>query len=114
MPSIVWIQAMSSNRLKGVCLGPLHIGERALVRNCTDRGGTGKLGCYYENGIYKIVDCKGEDSLAYEVQPEKSQDGKKKSVLHRNMVQPSEAILEEPEGFHLKKEKHIKPKQVCQ
>ena len=27
---------------------------------------------YLENYIYKIVDCKGEYSLVYEVQPEKS------------------------------------------
>ena len=31
--------------------------------------------------------------------------------LHRNLFLPCEAILEEPEGFHLKKEKQKKPKQ---
>ena len=51
------------------------------------------------------MDCKGEYSLVYEVQPEKSQDGKKRRVLHRNLLLPCEVILEEPEGFHLKKEK---------
>ena len=64
---------------------------------------------YLENYIYKIVDCKGEYSLVYEVQPEKSQDGKKIRVLHRNLLLPCEVILEEPEGFHLKKEKQNKP-----
>ena len=49
----------------------------------------------------------------YEVQPEKSQHGKKRRVLHRNMLLPCEAISKEPEGFHLKKEKHKKPKEVA-
>ena len=49
----------------------------------------------------------------YEVQPEKSRDGKKRRVLHRNMLSPCEAILEESEGFHLKKENHKKPKQAA-
>ena len=49
----------------------------------------------------------------YEVQPGKSQDVKKRRVLHRNILLPCEAILEEPEGFHLKKEKHKKPKRAA-
>ena len=67
---------------------------------------------YWENDIYKIVDSKREDSLVYKVQPEKSQDEKKRRAIHRNMPLPCEAILEDPKGFHLKKEKH-KPKQVA-
>ena len=50
--------------------------------------------------------------MVYEVQPEKSQDGKKRRILHRNILLPREAILEEPEGFHLKKEKHKEPKKA--
>ena len=55
----------------------------------------------------------GEDSLVYEVQKEKRQDGKRKRLLHRNMLLPYEVILEEPGGFHLKKEKHKKPRQAA-
>ena len=58
------------------------------------------------------MDCKREDGLVYEVQPGKNQDGKKRRVLHRNILIPREAILEEPEEFHLKKKKH-KPKQAA-
>ena len=54
-----------NRRDKHACLGPLHIGDRVLVRNCVERRGTGKLPFYWENDIYKIVDCKGEDSLVY-------------------------------------------------
>ena len=100
-----------NRRDKSACLGPLFIGDRGLVvRNCTECGDTGELRSYWENDIYKIVNCKGENSLVYEVQPGKYQDGKKRRVLHRNML-PCEAILEEPEGFHWEKEKQKKPKQ---
>ena len=52
-------KAKDKNRKgKGACLGPLHRGGRVLVRNCTERGGTRKLKSYWENDIYKILDCK--------------------------------------------------------
>ena len=59
------------------------------------------------------MDCKGEDSFVLEVQPEKSQDGKQKRVLHRNMFLPCGIILEEQEGFHLEKERQKKTKQLA-
>ena len=52
-----------NRRDEGACLRPLHM----FRTNCTERGGTGKLRSYWENDIYKIVDCKGEDNLVYEV-----------------------------------------------
>ena len=91
---------------KDSCLGPLRIGDRVLVRNCT-----GKLRSYWGNEIYMIVDCKREHSLVYEMQQEKIHDRKKRRVRQRNILLTCEAILEEPEGFHQKKEKHNeKPK----
>ena len=36
---------------KGSCLGPLHISDRFLVRNCTERGDTGTSRSYWENDI---------------------------------------------------------------
>ena len=51
------------------------MGDRVLVKNCTESGDTRKLRSYLENEIYKIVHCKREDSLLYKVQPEKIQDG---------------------------------------
>ena len=59
----------------------------------------------------KIRYCKEEDSLVYGVQQEKSQNRKKKGILHRNMLLPCDAILEDSEGFHSKKELQMKIKQ---
>ena len=55
-----------NRREKGAYLGRLYIGDRVLVKNYTEHGGTGKLRSYWKNYIYKVVDCKGEDSLAFE------------------------------------------------
>ena len=46
------------------------------------------------------------------MQPETSQDEKTRRGLHRNMFLLCEAILVEPEGFHLKKEKQKKPRKA--
>ena len=93
-----------NRRDKGTCLGPLQTGGRVLVRNYTEYGSTGKSRSYWKNDIYKIVDCKGKNKLVYEVQPEKSQNGKIRRVLHTNILLLCKAILEEPEGFNLNKE----------
>ena len=45
-----------NRRAKEACLGPLHVSDIVLVRNCTEHGGTKKLRSYWENDIYKIVD----------------------------------------------------------
>ena len=50
--------------------------------------------------------------MVYEVQQEKHQDGKKRIVLHRNMLLPCETILKEPKGFHLEKEKQKKLRKI--
>ena len=71
-----------NGRSKGTCLGSLDIGDAVLLRNCTERGGTGKLRSYWENDIFVIVDCRGEDNLVYEVWPEKSPDGTERRVQH--------------------------------
>ena len=55
-----------NRREKGAYLGRLYIGDRVLVKNYAGYGGTGKLRSYWKNYIYKMVDSKGEDSLAYE------------------------------------------------
>ena len=60
-----------------------------------------------------IVDCRGEGNLLYEVRPEKSQDGEKRRVQHRNILLPCATFLEKPEGFHLEKKKQEAKKQAA-
>ena len=102
----------NNRRGKGACLGSPFVSDRVLVKNCIESGGTGKFDSSWKNDIYKIVHWKGGDSLVYEVQSKETQNGKKRRVLQTNMLLTCEAILEEPEAFHLKKEKQKKPKQA--
>lgn len=65
---------------KDSCLGPLRIGDRVLVRNCT-----GKLKSYWENEIYMIVDCKREHNLVYKMHQEKIHDRKKSTTQKHSL-----------------------------
>ena len=64
-------------------LEPLEIGTRVLVRNLTERGGTGKLPSFWEEKIYKIIDQKDNNGLVYSIQEEGNERSRIR-VLHRN------------------------------
>ena len=64
-------------------LEPLEIGTRVLVRNLTERGGTGKLRSFWEEKIYKIIDQKDNNGLVYSIQEEGNERSRIR-VLHRN------------------------------
>ena len=62
-------------------LRPLEVEGRVLVRNLTERGGSGKIRSFWEKKIYRIKEKKGKDGLVYSV----VEEGNPKSrvrVLH--------------------------------
>ena len=83
-------------------------GDRVLLRNDGQKGGTGKLKNYWENEVYVVVK-KHDDLPIYTV---KSVNGKKKSkVIHRNRLMPCNNLLVEKETTPAKKKMKTKRKQ---
>ena len=61
---------------------PISIGDRVLVRNLVERGGTGKLRSWWEQKFYEVVDI--HDLVpVYTVRP---LEGGETKTLHRNMI----------------------------
>ena len=71
----------------------LFPGDRVLVRNLSERGGTGKMRSFWENKVHVIIESYGEDPVIYKVQPENDKNGKARN-LHRNMLQPCDELLD--------------------
>ena len=69
---------------KNIFGATLCIGDRVLVRNLSERGGTGKLRSYWENDVHVLIRKKDENIPVYIV---KAENGKgKERVLHRNLL----------------------------
>ena len=58
------------------------VGDRVLLRNVTERGGTGKLRSWWEHKIYEVVDVQ-EMVPVYTICPI---DGGDEKIVHRNML----------------------------
>ena len=70
------------------------IGDRVLLQNFSERGGTGKLRAHWENTIYVVVG--KEDNLpVYNIKPENSKGTITKKV-HRNIIMPSNFLPSTP------------------
>ena len=69
----------------------IDVGDRVLLRNNSERGGTGKLKAHWEDIIY-IVTKKADNILVYDIKPEHCNNVKTKRV-HRNIVMPCNLLL---------------------
>ena len=73
----------------GACL---DVGDRVLVRNVSERGGTGKMRSYWEDDIYVVTEKKNPGIPVYTVEPEPRRVKKKVRVLHRNLLLPCDHL----------------------
>ena len=61
----------------------LNVGDRVLLKNLSERGGTGKLRSFFEDDIYCVDSCHPELPI-YKIKPEKG--GNKIRTVHRNLL----------------------------
>lgn len=74
-------KAQYDRKARGVVL---KVGDRVLVRNLGEQGGSGKLRSYWEKVVYVVKD-KVSNNPVYVVYPENG-DSNKTRVLHRNLL----------------------------
>ena len=95
------VERHNAKRLTASILLP---GDRALVRNMSERGGTGKLRSFWEDKIHIVLETYGENPVLYRVQAENDPNGRARN-LHRNMMQPCDELLDNFNWNLTKKEK---------
>ena len=69
--------------IKKIFGSTLTPGERVLLKNLSERGGTRKLKSYWENDIYEVVFCHPKLPI-YQIKPENG--GNKIRTVHRNLL----------------------------
>ena len=73
-------------RIHGTALKP---GDRILVRNLRERGGTGKLRNYWEEKVHVVIDKRKENPL-YVLKAENGSGVER--ILHRNLLLPCDLL----------------------
>ena len=71
----------------------LEKGDRVLIRNMSERGGTGKMQSFWEEKVHVVVENINNENITYKVKPERDADGRIR-VLHRNMLLPCDNLLD--------------------
>ena len=74
-----------SRRVNSSVLQP---GDRVLVRNVSERGGSGKLRCGCGDTIHQVVERKGKDSPVYEIDIKPETGVGCRRVINRNLLLP--------------------------
>ena len=67
--------------------------DRMLIRNMSERGGTGKMRSSWGEKVQVIVENINNENITYKVKPERATDGRIR-VLHRNMPLPCDNLLD--------------------
>ena len=86
-----------NKKVFGLILEP---NDRVLLRNVSERGGTGKLRSYWEKYIYIVVSCNPELPI-YKIKPENG--NKPVETVHRNLLLKFNELPLDNKNFNLKK-----------
>ena len=78
---------------EGPLTAVLEKSDRVLIRNLSERGGTGKMRSFWEDKVHVIIDNFKSENITYKVQPENDLNGKI-GTLHRNMLLSRDNLLD--------------------
>ena len=99
-----------SNYDKKIFRSTLTPGERVLLKNLSERGGTGKLKSYWENDIYEVVSCHLELPIL-QIKPENV--GNKVPTVHRNLLMKHKDLpVETQNSYSTLSTSNRKPKKI--
>ena len=68
-------------------------GDRVLISNLSEKGGTGKMRSFWEDKVHVVIDNLNSENITYKVQPENDLNGKIRT-LHRNMILSCDDLLD--------------------
>ena len=71
----------------------LQPGDRVLVRNFSESGGTGKIRPYWQPEIQRVIEGMGDLPVTYKIQPEQNPKAKVR-ILHRNHLLLCDNLLD--------------------
>ena len=54
----------------------LEQGDRVLIRNMSEREGTGKMRSFWEERVHVVVENINNENITYKVKPERDTDGR--------------------------------------
>ena len=78
---------------KGPVTAVLEKVDRILIRNLSERGGTGKMRSFWEDKVHAVIKNLNSENVTYRVQPENDLNGKIRT-LHRNMLLSYDNLLD--------------------
>ena len=87
------VERHNAKRLRASILLP---GDRvllALVRNMSQRAGTGRLRSFWEDCVHIVFETYGENPVLYRVQAENDPNDRTRN-FHRNMIQPCDDLMD--------------------
>ena len=67
--------------------------DRVLIRNMSEKGGTGKMRSFWEERVHVVVENINNENITYKVKPERDTDGRIR-VLHRKMLLQCNDLLD--------------------
>ena len=88
------------HRDRGAYLGPLYLGDRALIPKLFERGGTGNLRLCCKDQVEVILESKEKGDLIHAVKTESNFNDKMRT-LHWSVLLQRDSILEESEWLYL-------------